>query len=68
MLEQNATARWLNSRAKAALVEAAAIAKPLTKEELEGPFGFQLQQVDDVSYIFSFPSTPTNQKYTLALP
>ena len=68
MLEKNATARWLNARAKSALVEAAATANPLTKEELEGPFSLQLKQVDDVSNISSFPSIPTNQTYRPALP
>lgn len=60
MLETNDTARWLHDRAKATLVEAAATSKPLSKEETEGPMGWQLKLVDEVCYIFSSIRISTN--------
>jgi hypothetical protein len=49
MLARNKTASWLYARAQTALIEAAATAKPLTKEELDAdPFGYQIAEIDKV--------------------
>jgi hypothetical protein len=46
---RNITARWLHAKARNALVEAAATARPLTKEEAgKDPFGYQIAGVDKV--------------------
>ena len=49
MLACDKIARWLNARAQTVLIEAAATAKPLTKEELDAdPFGHQIAEIEKV--------------------
>jgi hypothetical protein len=48
LLARSQPARWLHAKARIALIQAAATAKPLTKEELAAdPFGKQLGQVQE---------------------
>jgi hypothetical protein len=48
LLARSQPARWLNAKAQIALIQAAATAKPMTKEELAAdPFGKQLRQVQE---------------------
>ena len=49
LLASNPLARWLYAKAQDALIEAAATAKPLTKEEAgKEPFADQMEIVDRV--------------------
>jgi hypothetical protein len=48
LLARSQPARWLNAKAQIALIQAAATAKPMTKEGLAAdPFGKQLRQVQE---------------------